>query len=48
MLEERLNYLSNPSTEHFIANYLPYEEVVKDHAVKKCIESTVEVCQAVN
>ena len=47
MIEERLNYLSIPSTENDITNSLTYEEV-KEHASKKCIESTVEVCQAAN
>jgi hypothetical protein len=34
MLEERLNYLSILSTEHGIANSLPYEEEVKVRASK--------------
>ena len=48
MLEERLNYLSIPSTEKDIAKSLPYEEGSKAYAPKKCIENIVDVCPAAN
>jgi len=48
MLEERLNYLSIPSTEKDIAKSLPYEEGSKGYESKKCIEYIVDVCPATN
>jgi len=48
MLEERLNYLYIISTDNDSAKSLPYEVDLKVHAPKKCIESTVKVCQAAN
>jgi hypothetical protein len=43
MIEERLNYLSFPSTENDTENSL-----LNVHAAKKWTENTVEVCQAAN